>query len=339
MFAKALKKVINGDDLNQELMIHCMEKMMEGKIHDNQIASLLTALKMKGESVTELTAGAKVLRKKALTISDIPTDTLDTCGTGGDGSGTFNISTAVALLSAAAGLKVLKHGNRSFSSLCGSADVLEALGVRIDLSPEETAMCLKQTNFGFLLAPLYHKAVKNVMPVRKALGFRTIFNLLGPLVNPGGAKYQLLGVYDENLTEVMAEVLRALGVDRALVVHGKEGLDEISITGSTIISELKEGYISSYEIHPEDFGIPLGRSGDITGGNAKKNGQIIKDIFQGKLGAARDILLMNAGAALYVGEKVSSMSEGIDVARKCIDEGLAYKKLQEIIQVSGGVTS
>lgn len=338
MFTEALNKVINGEDLKEELMTNCMEDMMEGKIDDIQMASLLTALKVKGESVIELTAGAKVLRKKALTISNIPVETLDTCGTGGDGLRTFNISTAVAILSAAAGLKVLKHGNRSVSSQCGSADVLEALGVRIDLSPDETAVCLEQTNFGFLFAPLYHNTIKNVMPTRRSLGFRTIFNLLGPLANPARVKYQILGVYDENLTEIMAEVLKEIGVDRALVVHGKEGLDEISVAGPTKVSELKGGYVSSYYIEPEDFDIPVGRIEDIMGGDAEENAEIIKNIFRGACGAARDILLMNAGAALYVGKKAFSINDGINMARRCIDDGMAYKKLTEIIQVSGGVT-
>lgn len=331
MIQKEIESIIQGNNLTEEEMIECMKKIMSGDVTDSQIASFLTALKVKGEAVAEIVGGAKVMREKAEVVELQNYYTVDTCGTGGDKLGTFNISTAVAIIAAAAGIPVVKHGNRSVSSKCGSADVLEALGIKIDLSPEQVEKCVKALNIGFFFAPSFHKAMRFVGKTRKELGFRTIFNILGPLANPANAKAQVLGVFDEALTEPMAEVLKNLGVERALVVHGQDGLDELSTTTETKVTELKEGNIRTYIISPEEFGLERATIDDIKGGTSEDNAKIIKDLFEGQQGHKRDILLLNAAAALYVGKKADSVKIGIDLARELIDSGKAKAKLEEFI--------
>lgn len=331
MIQKEIESIMQGHHLTEEEMIDCMKKIMSGDVTDAQIASFLTALKVKGEAVTEIVGGAKVMREKAEVVELQNYYTVDTCGTGGDKLGTFNISTAVAIIAAAAGIPVVKHGNRSVSSKCGSADVLEALGVKIDLSPEQVEKCVKTLNIGFFFAPSFHKAMRFVGKTRKELGFRTIFNILGPLANPANAKAQVLGVFDEALTEPMAEVLKNLGVERALIVHGEDGLDELSTTTETKVTELKEGHMMTYTIRPEDFGFERATIEDIKGGTAQDNAKIIKDLFDGQKGYKRDILLLNAAAALYVGKKVDHLEEGIKLAKETIDSGKAKAKLKEFI--------
>ena len=287
---------------------------------------------MKGETAEEITGGAKVMLKKAERIALENLYTLDTCGTGGDCSGTFNISTAVAFIAAASGIHVVKHGNRSVSSRSGSADVLEALGVNISLLPKQVEECVKVQNIGFLFAPTFHKAMRHAAGTRKELGFRTIFNILGPLTNPANAKSQVLGVFDEKLTEPLAKVLANLGVEHAMVVHGMDGLDEITITGETKVTEVKNGDINTYYITPEEFGIKRATRNDILGGDAIENAEIIKNILIGEKGPKRDIVLLNSGAALYVGKKAKSLQEGINYARELIDGGYALDKLNNYVE-------
>lgn len=336
MIQKEIESVIQGNHLTEEEMINCMTKIMSGNVTEAQIASFLTALKLKGESIPEIVGGAKVMREKAEVVELQNYYTVDTCGTGGDKLGTFNISTAVAIIAAAADIPIVKHGNRSVSSKCGSADVLEALGIKIDLTPEQVESCVKTINIGFFFAPSFHKAMRFVGKTRKELGFRTIFNILGPLANPANAKAQVLGVFDKALTEPMAEVLKNLGVERALVVHGYDGLDELSTTTETKVTELKDGVIHTYTIHPEDFGFEIATIDDIKGGTAEDNAQIIKELFNGQKGYKRDILLLNAAAALYVGKKVENLQDGIELAKELIDSGKAKAKLEEFVEVTNG---
>lgn len=325
-----LEKVIAGNDLTEQEMMTYMGEIMSGEKSEAEIASFLTALKIKGESVTEIVGGAKVMREKAAPIDMGDLETIDTCGTGGDGVGTYNISTAVAIVAAAAGSYVVKHGNRSVSSKCGCADVLEASGVKIDIAPEQVEDCVKTIGIGFLFAPTFHSAMRFVGPTRRALGFRTIFNILGPLANPADATRQVVGVFDETLMPIYGEVLKELGLKHVMVVHGKDGLDEITTTTETMVTELKDGELTSYVIKPEDFGFERAGVDDLVGGEKELNATILKEVLSGKeKGAKRDILLMNAGAALYVGGKADSMKAGIDLAAQVIDEGLATAKLEE----------
>jgi anthranilate phosphoribosyltransferase len=334
MLGTNLDKIIEGKDLNEVEMIECMNKIMNGEVSETQMASFLTALKSKGEAVSEIVGGAKVLREKSEVVELQNYYAVDTCGTGGDKLGTFNISTAVSFVVAAAGVTVVKHGNRSVSSKCGSADVLEQLGIKIDLNPKQVEECVKEINMGFFYAPIFHKAMKHVGKTRKELGFRTIFNILGPLANPANAKAQVLGVFDKRLTEPMAEVLKNLGVEKALVVNGEDGLDELSITAKTKVTELKDGKTETYYITPEDLGLQRASIEDIKGGTAVDNAKIIRDLFDGVKGAKRDILLLNAGAALYVGNATDSLKEGIILASNIIDSKKAKEKLEEFIKVS-----
>lgn len=337
MIQKSIESIMNGNNLTEEEMIDCMTKIMSGDVTEAQMASFLTALKVKGESVAEIVGGAKVMREKAEVVELQNYYTVDTCGTGGDKLGTFNISTAVAVITAAAGIPVVKHGNRSVSSKCGSADVLEALGIKIDLTPEQVEKCVKQTNIGFFFAPNFHKAMKYVGKTRKELGFRTIFNILGPLANPANANAQVLGVFDEKLTEPMAEVLKNLGVERALVVHGMDGLDELSTTSDTKVTELKDGELNTYIISPQELGFKKAEIEDIKGGLAEENAEIIRGLFRGDKGFKRDILVLNAAAALYVGKKADSLKEGISLAEEILDSGKAENKLKEFVELTNSL--
>ncbi len=331
MANEILNQVIAGKDLSEDQMMTYLGEIMSGEKSDAEIASFLTALKIKGEAVSEIVAGAKVLREKAAPIDMGDLDTIDTCGTGGDSSGTYNISTAVAIVSAAAGVPVVKHGNRSVSSKCGCADVLEACGVKIDITPDQVKECVNEIGIGFLFAPTFHSAMRFVGPTRKALGFRTIFNILGPLSNPANAKAQVVGVFDERLTVIFAQVLKELGLRKVLVVHGRDGLDEFSTTDETLVSELNDGVITTYTVKPEDFGIKRASMNDLLGGETGLNAEILQSVLGGEMGPKRDILLLNAGAALYVADKVTSIKEGMDLAAKVIDDGLATKKLEEFV--------
>lgn len=338
MINKEIETIISGKSLTEEEMIKCMTQIMSGDITEAQIASFLTALKAKGETITEIVGGAKVLREKAEVVELQNYYSVDTCGTGGDRLGTFNISTTVSFIAAAAGVTIVKHGNRSVSSKCGAADVLEALGVKIDLTPAQVEACVKEINLGFFFAPTFHKAMKYVGKTRKELGFRTIFNILGPLINPAHAKAHVLGVFDESLTEPLAEVLKNLGVERALVVHGMEGLDELSTTTETKITEIKDGITKSYTISPEDFGFKRATIKDIEGGYAQDNAEIIRNILKGEKGYKRDIVLLNSAAALYVGKKVESLEEGISLAKDMIDSGKAYEKLEAFVELTNSLS-
>ena len=321
-----------------EEMTLTMEEITSGLATSAQIASLITALRLKGETVEEITAAARVMRDKAVPIEvargpDAPV-LVDTCGTGGDQIHTFNISTATAFVVAGAGVRVAKHGNRSVSSSCGSADVCEALGINLDLSPEEVARSVDEHGIGFLFAPALHGTMKHAIGPRREIGIRTIFNILGPLTNPAGAEVQILGVFRKDLPGVMAEVLGKLGCRRALVVHGEDGMDEITTTGSSHVAEWHDGRVRQYKVHPEDFGIPVGTIDEIRGGNAEENARIILELFEGKKGGKRDIVLLNAGAALHAAGSADTIEKGIDLARQAIDDGKAMERLQAMIRHS-----
>lgn len=331
-----IEKIIDKQDLTVDEMNEVMTALMSGEVEASVAASFLTALKMKGESISEIVGGAKVLREKATRIDIDHEVTLDTCGTGGDVAGTYNVSTAVAIVAAAGGVSVVKHGNRSVSSKCGCADVLEELGVAIHLPAEKVKQCVDDIGIGFLFAPTFHSAMRHVGSVRRDLGFRTIFNILGPLANPASAKFQLVGVFDEKLLEIYAQVLKELGVKRAMVVHGKDGLDEITITGETMVCELYEGEITRKTIKPEDYGLESAPIELIKGGEKALNAQILIELFEGKeivaTKAMKDILLLNAGAAFYTCGEAVSIQDGIALAKELIENGKAKAKLEQFIR-------
>jgi anthranilate phosphoribosyltransferase len=318
---------------------------MSGAATHAQMGAFLTALRMKGETVEELIGFAQVMREKVVRIhargnnvagmSGTDRDMLiDTCGTGGDATGTFNVSTATAFVVAGAGLRVAKHGNRSVSSLCGSADVVETLGISLELSPEQVTRCIEEVGIGFLYAPLLHTAMKHVMPARREMGVRTVFNMLGPLTNPASANAQIIGVYSAALTEPLARVLAELGTVRAFVVHGADNLDEISNTGESRVSEVREGQVRTYTVRPEDFGLARASIKDLQGGDRLQNAEIIRAILGGEPGPRRDIVLMNAAAALVAGGKARDLKDGVGVAAQSIDSGKARGKLDALVALS-----
>lgn len=335
MLKELIARVVEGHNLSREEASQAMSIIMEGQATPPQIAAFLTALRMKGETSQEITGMAKVMREKAVAIP-VPAGEIivDTCGTGGDNRGTFNISTTVAFVAAGAGLTVAKHGNRSISSQCGSADVLEALSINISLCPEKVGQALQEIKIAFLFAPIFHPAMKYALAPRREIGIRTVFNLLGPLTNPAGANVQLLGIYRADLLSLMAEVLKNLGIRAALIVHGHDGCDEISITGKTEIYQLKDGRISQWQIEPEDAGLPRSSPLEILGGSPEKNGQIVEAILKGEKGACRNAVLLNAAALFMAAEKVRDLKEGVEMAGEAIDSGRALKKLQELIHFS-----
>lgn len=336
MFTEALIKLAMRRDLTAAESEEAMRTIIEGRASQAQIGAFLIALHMKGETAEEISACARVMRDHAVVVKPVtPRMLVDTCGTGGDGAQTFNISTASAFVAAGAGCPVVKHGNRGVSSKCGSADVLAALGVNLTTEPEVQAQIVEHVGIAFFFAPHYHPAMKLSMTARKEIGCRTVFNILGPLVNPANAQAQLLGVYHPDLTGTLAEVLKILGLSRAMVVHGS-GLDEITTTGETLIAELNKGTIRSYTIRCESFGIVPAQPADLEGGDAQKNARIIRDILQGEHGAGRDIVLMNAGAALYVGGLVQDLHEGIRLATGSIDSGDAYARLNALVDATRG---
>lgn len=333
MIKEAINLLVQHVSLSESEMVECMKEIMEGRATDAQIGAFLTALRIKGETVEEITGAARIMREKAITIR-APEGALDTCGTGGDLSHTFNISTTTALVVAACGVPVAKHGNRSVSSQCGSADILETLGMKIDLPPEKVERCLFETGFGFLFAPLFHPAMKYAIGPRREMGIRTIFNVLGPLTNPAGAKRQLLGVFSDTLTETLAEVLGNLGAVDAMVIHSEDGLDEISISGATKVSRFKDGKVKNFSIVPEDFGIERKNIDSIRGGKRDENALITLSILNGEKGPRRDIVLINSAAALVVAEKSRDFKTATEMAADAIDSGRASKKLEEVKRVS-----
>lgn len=337
MLTVTLDKIMKREHLDRQTACLAMGEIMDGKATPAQIGAFLAGLRVKGEQVEEIIGFAQAMRERSVRIPLQVEGLVDTCGTGGDGSDTFNISTAAAIVAASGGVKIAKHGNRAVSSKSGSADVLEALGVPIVLTPENAAACLEATNLCFLFAPLYHQAMKHAAGPRKELAIRTVFNLLGPLTNPAKASFQLLGVYDSSLIGTIAEALRELEVKRALVVAGEDGLDELTITGKSKVAELRDGKITTYELTPEQVGLSRYQLEDIKGGDANLNANIIEDIFNGKHGATRDITLLNAGAILYLSDHAKTIEDGVNQAKALIDTGRALEKLNEIRSVAGGL--
>lgn len=313
-------------------MQNLMHQVMAGELTPVQIAGILVALRIKGETVDEIAAAASVMRELSAKVSiQDSTHLIDTCGTGGDGIQTFNVSTVSAFVAAAAGAKVAKHGGRSVSSTCGSADVLEVLGVNVNQTPEQVANCVNDIGLGFMFAPNHHSAMKHSAPVRRELGVRTLFNLLGPLTNPANAKRQVMGVFSAALTGKLAHVLKQLGNEHVLVVCGADGMDEISFTGDTYVAELKDGKVSEYTLNPKQFGLGLHELASIQVNDAHASKAMILDVLSGKTGAARDIVLLNAGAAIYVSGIAASLQAGIAIAADMLDNGKAMQKLQQLI--------
>ncbi len=340
---EGIRKVVEGQHLGRSEAESLMDEIMNGKATDAQIASFLTALRMKCETVDELIGFAKIIRAKVSPIRPrFAEETsfagqdrnvlVDTCGTGGDASGTFNISTAAAFVVAGAGIRVAKHGNRSVSSLCGSADVIEALGISLDLTPDDIARCIEETGIGFLYAPLLHDAMRYVVHARREMKIRTVFNLLGPICNPARANAQVIGVYNEELTEIMAQVLCELGTERAFVVHGSDGLDEITISGESKISEVRNGEVRNYYVTPEDFGIQRAPIDEILGGDARQNAEIIRHVLSDGGGTRQDVVLLNAAAGVVVGGKAKNMQEGVQLARESVRSGSAMACLQKLVE-------
>jgi anthranilate phosphoribosyltransferase len=343
----AISKVVLQQDLVETEMIEVMNQIMGGEATPAQVGAFITALRMKGETIEEITGAARVMRDhatpirvgKALDIDreeiNLDRETiLDTCGTGGSGTKSFNISTTVAFVVSACGVKVAKHGNRSISSACGSADVLEALGVNLNVTPEQVESCINEVGVGFLFAPALHGAMKHAIGPRREIGIRTIFNILGPLTNPAGADRQVLGVYDEKLVEVLAKVLVKLGCQRGFVVHGQDGMDEITLTGPTRVAEINEGKVTLSTIEPEDFGLRRCLLSDLQGGDAEENAAIVRDVLTGAEGPKRDVVLLNAAYALIAAGIVESVDAGLQKARNIIDEGLAKAKLEGLVNLT-----
>jgi len=333
-----IRKVVEGGNLSREEALAVMGQIMDGEASPAQISSFITALRMKGETAEEVTGFAMAMRRRIVPLPVDGKGLLDTCGTGGDGGKTFNISTAAAIVAAAGGATVAKHGNRAVSGQSGSADVLEALGIRTQLRPEQVGQCLDRTGFAFFFAPYFHPAMKHAVGPRREIRIRTVFNLLGPLTNPAGAEAQIVGVYDVRLLETIPEVLANLGVRRAMVVSSQDGLDEVSVSAETHVAELRDGQIRRYVIGPEQLGLHRHPLASVAGGPPEHNARIIQDIFQGRQGGPRDIVLANAGAALYIADKASDWQEGVVLAARLLDSGTAWEKLQQICRVTEELT-
>ncbi len=327
---EAIRVIIANQNLKQEEAYQIAGEIMSGNVTDAQIAALLVALRLKGETIDEITGFAEAMREKATPIRCNADCIIDTCGTGGDQSNTFNISTLSAIVASGAGCKVAKHGNRSVSSRCGSADLLIELGINIEMSPEDVSRCIDQIGIGFLFAPSLHKAMKYAIGPRREIGIRTIFNILGPLTNPAGAKRQLLGVFNGELTEPLAYVLMKLGSEHVLVVHGEDGLDEITLTDRTKVSELRDGEIKNYFLEPERFQFNRIKGDKIRGGEPAENARIALDVLHGIPGAAREMVLFNAGASVYVSGLAESIEKGIQLSKESIDSGKALAKLEAL---------
>lgn len=337
MVREAISKLVEGRNLSEDEIVAALNCIMEGEATPAQIGSFITALRIKGETIEEITGCAKVMRQKADRITVDKDYFIDIVGTGGDCSYTFNISTAAAFVTAAGGVTVAKHGNRSVSSKSGSADVLESLGVNISLEPQKVKECIEKIGIGFMFAQTFHKSMKYAAGPRRELGIRTIFNILGPLTNPASAKGQLLGVFNEKLTEPLAHVLSNLGVENALVVYGMDGMDEISLSAQTKVSELKNGKVDTYFLNPEDYGMKRVNKEELVGGDSKENAKIILSILNGDRGPKRDIVVLNAAAALYVGRATKDIQSGIAMAEELIDSGKALNKLNELKEFSNSM--
>ncbi|MFO7263486.1 MAG: anthranilate phosphoribosyltransferase [Bacillaceae bacterium G1] len=333
-----IRKLVDGVHLTRSEARAVMDQIMDGAASPAQISSFITALRMKGETVEEVTGFAMAMRQRVTPIPVVRQGLLDTCGTGGDGGKTFNISTAAAIVAAAGGVPVAKHGNRAVSGKSGSADVLEVLGIRTQLVPEQVAQCLSETGFAFFFAPIFHPAMKHAVGPRREIRIRTVFNLLGPLTNPASAETQIVGVYDVQLLNTVPEVLANLGVRRAMVVASEDGLDEVSVSAPTYVAELRDGRIRRYIIEPEQLGLQRHPLASIAGGTPEHNARIIEDVFQGATGGPRDIVLANAGAALYIAGKADHWQEGIALASQLLDTGAAWEKLQQIRRVTEALT-
>ncbi len=333
MIREAIDIIASGHSLSMEDASTVMREIMEGEASHGQMGALFTALHVKGESVDEIAGMATVMREKALKVN-VSGKVVDTVGTGGDGQNTFNISTAAAFVAAAAGLKVAKHGNRAASSSCGSADVLEALGVKFDLHPEGVERCINEVGFGFMFAPAFHAATRHAVPVRREIGIRTVFNILGPLTNPAGAQYLLVGVAYPELGQRMAEVFQTLGAKHAIIVHGDGGLDEITLSGDTSVWELADGKVSTWTLTLADTGMPKREIEEIRGGTKEENAATMRRLFQGEQGPVRDYVVVNSAATLLAAEAVTSLNEGIALAQKVIDSGAAMSKLEALAELS-----
>jgi len=331
---EAIDKLVNRVNLSEADTVDVMNQIMTGEATPLQVAAFLTALRMKGETVEEITGAARVMREKAHRVNVGGKTVLDTCGTGGDQKGTFNISTTAAFVVAGAGVDVAKHGNRSVSSQSGSADVLGALGVKVDAPRERVEQCIAKIGIGFLFAPLLHEAMKYAVGPRRDIGIRTIFNLLGPLTNPAMARYQLIGIYSGELVGMIANVLKNLGSARAMVVHGLEGLDEVSLCGPTKVAELRDGQVKEYVLEPEQVGLQRCQLAELHGGSAEQSAAIVRAILRGEKGSARDVVLLNSGAALYVAGKAGTVQDGIGLAAESIDSGKARQKLEQLVELT-----
>jgi anthranilate phosphoribosyltransferase len=334
MFTPLIEKVVRHEDLTEEEAAGVMREVMEGRASVPSLTALLAVLRMKGERPAEIVGFARTMRAHAVQLSSPAGAVFDTCGTGGDGAGTFNISSAAAVVVAAAGVKVAKHGNRSVSSRCGSADVFEALGVRVDAPATVVERALGSANIAFFFAPTFHPAMKHAAQARRELGMRTAFNLLGPLTNPAGATRQLVGVPRAELTELIAHALLRLGSERAWVVHGADGLDEISTTGYTKVSECRDGAVHTFYLHPADVGLRKASLAELLGGDAAANAAVIRAVFDGKAGAARDAVVLNAGAALFIAGRSESIADGLTLAARCLDDGAAQQTLDAMVRAS-----
>jgi len=333
MIKEAITALVSGRSLTADEAAQVMEEIMQGEATPAQFGAFVTALRLKGETVDEIVGLARTMRARAIPVN-VDGLVVDTCGTGGDGSHTFNISTTAAFVAAGAGLKVAKHGNRAMSSQCGSADVLEALGVKIDLNAEQVQQCLQEVGIGFMFAPAFHPAMKYAAAPRREIGIRTVFNILGPLTNPAGAKAQVLGVAEGSLVEKLAMALQHLGCHHALVVHGEDGLDEITVSGKTHVCELKGNHVENYTISPEDVGLSDAASDSLKGGSAKKNAEMLRNILAGASGPQRDAVLMNAAAVILAGDEVKTLRQGVELAQRTIDSGAALNKLERLIELS-----
>jgi anthranilate phosphoribosyltransferase len=336
MIKEAIGLVVSGSSLTAEQAELAMQEIMTGEVTPAQLGAFLTALKLKGEKADEITGFARAMRGKAVHVNAAG-PVLDIVGTGGDGSGSINISTAAAVIAAAAGLKVAKHGNRAMSSKCGSADVLEALGVKIDLDAGQVQKCLEEAGISYMFAQVFHPAMKYAAAPRREIGIRTVFNILGPLTNPAGAERMVLGVASEPMVDDMSLVLQGLGCKHALVVHGEDGMDEITVSGKTYIGELQNGSIKRFTITPEDFGMSRADVRSLRGGEAKENAEMLRRVFSGARGPQRDVVVLNAAAGLLAGDKVESLSQGVTLAGEIIDNGKALEKLEQLIECSNRV--
>lgn len=333
-----LNKLILRQNLTDVEAGAAMAAVMDGEATPAQVAAFLVALKMKGETAEELYGCATAMRERAEKVQSKRTGLTDTCGTGGDGRGTFNISTAAALIAAGAGLPVAKHGNRSVSSQCGSADVLEALGVQLEITPAQMGACLDEVGIAFLYAPVLHQAMKHAAGPRRDVGVRSVFNLLGPLTNPAGARRQLLGVYAPELAVILANVLRLLGAEQAMVVHGSDGSDELTLSGSTLVCELRDDEVRTFEVIPEDLGLKRSAPEALAGGGPQENAKLVLAVLEGQKGPHRDVSVLNAGAAIYVGGLAKDLAEGVYMATEAIDSLAALAKLDALRRFTGGET-